>query len=165
MALGEQDAHARLTNHLEAANHLIPAEDALGTEVSVRPLDTVLAELALTPTILKVDVEGHDEEVLHGGRRILEKAHPIVVVEVWAGGLSIRNFLAALGYRFFLYRREDRALVAMPSDFSGDGNLIAIHGDSVQAVEERLGRRDRREDLEPRVRWTRPAVSHSVAQP
>jgi FkbM family methyltransferase len=158
VALGAGEGRARLTNNMEAGNHLVHGDESVGSEVRVRALDTVFAELGLVPTIIKIDVEGHDEQVLRGSRQVLDQAHPILIIEVWAGGQSIRGYLAPFGYRFFRYRRESRSLVALPTDFAGDANLIAIHADVVPAIEERLEGHDPQEDLAPSVRWMRPRL-------
>jgi FkbM family methyltransferase len=62
-----------------------------------------------TPTIIKMDVEGAESNVLEGGRHTLERASPVIAIELWSGeglyeySLKALNILSTLGYTpFFL---------------------------------------------------------------
>ena len=48
------------------------------TEVAVRRLDDVAAEMDLWPRHLKIDVEGAEMAVLRGGQRLIEKYRPTI---------------------------------------------------------------------------------------
>ena len=48
------------------------------TEVAVRRLDDVAAEMDLRPRHLKIDVEGAEMAVLRGGQRLIEKYRPTI---------------------------------------------------------------------------------------
>jgi FkbM family methyltransferase len=119
VALGDCEGRARLSVDLDAGNHLVPS-DTNGTDICVRPLDVVLSELGTTPTIVKIDVERHDETVLRGALRMLEKDRPTLIVEIWAGGNAIRTLLAGFEYRFFSYKRDLRRRVEFQNSFAGD---------------------------------------------
>jgi len=51
--------------------------------------------------LIKIDAEGEDYNVLQGGKEIIRKHHPIVVVEAWNNDMEnkIFMFLDELGYR------------------------------------------------------------------
>lgn len=81
---------------------------------SVEPQLHVGAERIAVPTrrldsygledvrLIKVDVEGHELAVLQGARGVLERAHPVLVVEldVRHGNIApVMQFMADLGYR------------------------------------------------------------------
>ena len=75
---------------------------------SVRAPVRALDSLDLpAPDLMKIDVEGHEAEVLEGARRTLENARPLVVFESWyrphdpAAMRAPFETLARLGYRFF----------------------------------------------------------------
>jgi FkbM family methyltransferase len=54
-------------------------------EVELRTLDDLVAELRLRRIdVLKVDVEGHELELLAGGRTTIERLRPIVLIEIEA---------------------------------------------------------------------------------
>src|SRR5206468_1580412 len=101
VALGASNWQASLTMGLDGANHLVNP-DALETAggartswpahetVEVRRLDSVCgAERSwFGPrgiALLKVDAEGHDEDVLRGADASIRADQPVIIVESWAG--------------------------------------------------------------------------------
>jgi FkbM family methyltransferase len=82
-------------------------------EVPVRRLDDLLAELAIgPPALIKIDVEGHELEVLRGGRNTIEAARPTIIFEYavelaeragW-GPADAKELLA--GYDFLLLEED-----------------------------------------------------------
>lgn len=65
-------------------------------EVAAVPLDS----FSLWPTVVKIDVEGAELEVMKGMGRTLERAHPILIYESYLGTkpAACRGFLKAFGY-------------------------------------------------------------------
>ncbi len=60
-------------------------------------IDSYLPDIA--PTVVKVDVEGHELACLQGMRQTLERSHPRMLVEVWAHSrAAVLALLADLGY-------------------------------------------------------------------
>jgi FkbM family methyltransferase len=150
-ALADFSGTSSFTTELEEGNHLARESDVAGQSVEVRELD----RLPLPPgdvTLIKVDAEGFDEAVLRGASATIVTHRPVLLIETWAGGHSIRRFLAKLGYRFFLYRSS---LVAVDNEFSEDANLIAVHSERVDWVEERLRTTTPRPHRAAKVRWLR----------
>lgn len=86
--------------------HLV--ESGGGTRVQVQALD----ELDLPPPdVIKVDTEGHEEQVFRGAAKLLERHRPLLVFEHRFEHIlapercySSLEFLASLGYRLFLPR-------------------------------------------------------------
>ncbi|MBI2069227.1 MAG: FkbM family methyltransferase [Elusimicrobia bacterium] len=70
--------------------------------VPVLTLDTFCAERSLTPTHLKIDVEGAEMLVFQGGRETIERARPVIFLSTH--GPEIHNkclaFLQTLNYKF-----------------------------------------------------------------
>jgi FkbM family methyltransferase len=81
-------------------------------EVQVATLDEELAEIS--PTVLKIDVEGAELEVLRGGRELLGSARPLIVFEhvVAAAALygaqpgAVWDLLQELDYEVFAVTGE-----------------------------------------------------------
>lgn len=71
------------------------------------PLDTIDAyckERGIVPGVIKIDVEGHEADVLEGARDVLKEHHPALIVEIEQRRLTrpvkeIFDTLEALGYR------------------------------------------------------------------
>ena len=57
--------------------------------------------------MIKIDIEGHELDVLRGGARLLESARPVVILENWfdpdrpAATLAPLSFLADRGYDLY----------------------------------------------------------------
>jgi FkbM family methyltransferase len=91
------------TNNLALAD---PAGGLTSIDVPVRTLDSYTFD---NVGIIKVDVEGHEEQVLRGAIQLLSREMPNIVVEVEErhnpGSVKrVSDFLAGLGYHgFFLH--------------------------------------------------------------
>ncbi|MEI9988010.1 MAG: FkbM family methyltransferase [Aliidongia sp.] len=91
-------------------------------EVRVSPIDALdLSDIG----VIKIDVEGHEFDVLNGARRTIIARKPIVIIECEerhnAGGVDrVKGFFADLGYDgFFLHRgRLRRAASSMSANCS-----------------------------------------------
>lgn len=117
--------------HIEAGSSLSPAvaaKHALTRDVPVRtaPLDAAYGGNA---GFIKIDVEGHEEEVLAGALRTIRRCQPRLQIEVEEsiapGALArIAAGLRKLGYHgYFVYRRQllplerfDPAVMQNPAD-------------------------------------------------
>lgn len=66
---------------------LLAPPDGTGTNVEVRTLDSEVAELGLIPTIIKIDVEGWEFEVLKGAEHTLVRHRPILFLSLHPGAL------------------------------------------------------------------------------
>jgi len=69
-----------------------------------------------TPSIIKIDVEGHELQTLEGAKNTIEKHKPMILIEIHDFENSeIPKFLESLGYgepeerpeAMFLYRAKD----------------------------------------------------------
>ena len=105
------------------------------TMVAVRRLDSL--DLP-PPDFIKIDVEGHELDVLRGGARLLERVRPVVILENWfdrdqpAATLAPLSFLSERGYDLYDLMWEApvegrRALSRRPPA-AGDGaeNTLAL---------------------------------------
>lgn len=71
-------------------------DDGAPLAVMCLPLDTL--EIPGRVSLVKVDVEGHELPALRGMQRLLERDHPILVVEGHTD--DVAAYLVALGYAF-----------------------------------------------------------------
>jgi FkbM family methyltransferase len=80
------------------------AAEGSGEAAEALPLDDALDRLGLAAAdvaLVKVDVEGHEEKVLAGARRLLADGSPVLALEIFdPGGFdAIAGRLGLLGYR------------------------------------------------------------------
>lgn len=101
-------------------------------ECEVVALDEFLP-LGSDVALIKCDIEGADLFAMRGARRILEKHHPSIIIEItpWfleGFGLSVSDvtgFFAELGYR--LYRYAGARLHAASTEDVVEDNWVFIH--------------------------------------
>jgi FkbM family methyltransferase len=83
-----------------------PPEGQITVGTRVRTLDEICADL--TPTVVKIDVEGAELEVLRGAAETLRKHRPVLLLEIHLSEMEARGddpreigrILAPLGYRW-----------------------------------------------------------------
>jgi FkbM family methyltransferase len=74
--------------------------DGAGTSVRSVSLDTWAADHDVLPTVLKIDVEGHEPPVLQGAANIMARMRPAIVLSVGPQSLNAcRAVLDSHGYR------------------------------------------------------------------
>jgi FkbM family methyltransferase len=81
---------------------LIPRGGQGTTEVRIVAIDSFVGEGARQPKLVKIDVEGHENEAVHGMARTLRSARPIVVCEIHQARHEneheVERMLQELGY-------------------------------------------------------------------
>lgn len=109
-------------------------------KVQATTIDAFRRESGLTPTVIKIDVEGAEKLVIEGARETLAAAAPTIILEVWKPPTDNRNhreaavILQRLGYRPHALTDDGglRALdaAALEEEFSGGeaSNLIFRKG-------------------------------------
>ena len=96
------------------ASRLVSGMDGSGPQYEVKRLDAVVGDLVEGEIgFVKIDVEGHEAQVIRGGAETFRRHRPIVTFEVLAetvvqGEPDAVRELRALGYDFF-YRLQPRA--------------------------------------------------------
>jgi FkbM family methyltransferase len=99
--------------------------------VQVSTLDVELADL--TPSVLKIDVEGAELDVLEGGRSLLSRARPVVIFEHVAQASTLYgaapeapwDLLTELGYEIFSVTGDGPFTRAAFAGASGVVNWLA----------------------------------------
>ena len=101
-------------------------------QVPTTTLDAVIQELSGPVGILKIDIEGHELQALHGARESLSRrAIRDILYEEFDGASSqTTKFLASYGYSIFGLQRSITGPVLLPdlqpgSRLQGDHNLVA----------------------------------------
>jgi FkbM family methyltransferase len=104
-AAGAADGRAVLHSAVDPAfgsiRKVVKYRVAGDLNVVLRSLDSIWHELNRPLVeLVKIDVEGSEQDVLYGSREVLEKCRPMIVIEADPGGAAdgVRDFLSALGY-------------------------------------------------------------------
>ncbi len=98
-AVGEHTGVARFEPGGEVGTDRVV--EAGGQEVDMISLDDfVFAQGKTPPSVMKIDVEGHEVQVLQGARRLLREFHPELIIEIHSeeAGASIKQMLEDEGY-------------------------------------------------------------------
>jgi len=106
IAIGSFDGEVTLHRYYNHAWSSILREhngrEALGTtwQVQCKKLDSILLNY-ITPTVLKIDTEGYELNVLKGAERILRMNHPKLLMEIhaWNDYKEITDYLSDFDYK------------------------------------------------------------------
>lgn len=100
----------------------------VGNTVSLTTIDSIVHGLNIHPTVLKIDVEGSELDVLAGARQTINAYHPILYVENDKQGQQeqVIRQLHELGYNYQWHRPH----LYNPNNFYGNhtnvfGNLLS----------------------------------------
>jgi FkbM family methyltransferase len=82
--------------------------DFLKTKIQTITLDEYCKQNKVSPTIIKLDIEGHELKALTGGMKTIKKNHPIIAVEIGSSQqvkndnyIKLSRILTDLGYVSF----------------------------------------------------------------
>ncbi|MGA8171579.1 MAG: FkbM family methyltransferase [Methylocystis sp.] len=140
-ALGPVEAEVPFTIGLDCTNKVLPAGEKDARIVHQEPLDNLVG--AARPIMIKMDVEGYEEDVLKGARALL--ANPcLMVVELETVNPGIEQMMLGAGFEEVFYDPFTRALKPEPIG-QKPWNSLFIRDRSV--VEERLATAKRIEVL------------------
>lgn len=80
-------------------------------KVEVKVLDEYFKDIVVNPVIIKIDVEGHEYEVLKGAFQLLEKFKPDLIVEILPDNKKkkeIYKFIEKLSYRCYAITNKSK---------------------------------------------------------
>lgn len=106
-AIGREAGRTRFTVGLDTMNHVASDSDPQTREVPVQTLDEVLK--GLSPTLIKLDVERFEADVLAGARETLQKSS-LLAVETEADSEPVVQALVSAGFERMYYEPLSRSL-------------------------------------------------------
>ncbi|HYE46154.1 MAG TPA: FkbM family methyltransferase [Caulobacter sp.] len=130
-ALGPTNGETRFTVGRDTVNR-IAADDEAARVVPMRRLDDVTG--AGAPTMIKLDVEGFEAEVIEGGARVLS-APSLLAIQTELDTPEIREKFAGLGFGAMYYDPFTRTLAEEPLGYRVS-NMLYVR--EPQAVRDRL---------------------------
>jgi FkbM family methyltransferase len=95
------------------ASRVVAGDD--GVRVETRTLDGLLASEHGRVSLIKIDVEGHEKEVLEGARHVITRDKPVIFIEILPGtptGEGTRELL--YGYGYVVRRLKSYDYIAFP---------------------------------------------------
>lgn len=102
--------HSGTTRFLETGTASSVVSDAGDQEISMERLDNLLQKA--TPTFIKMDIEGAEQDALQGGRETIQRCRPILAIclyhrpdDLWKVPQIIKEIIP--DYRFYLRRYCD----------------------------------------------------------
>jgi FkbM family methyltransferase len=146
VALGSERGTAQFTTGLDTKNRALAAGDETAGEavtVPVERLDDLCAELDDTPSLIKIDVEGYEGQVLEGAATTLKSpALFAAIVELNGSGdrygspdSDVYRRLRDAGFSLMAYDPWERRLTPRQRPARFDGNGIFVR--DVDAAKER----------------------------
>ena len=138
--LSDRRTTLRFSSELDTVNHVLAVdEDQPNIEVPVTTLDDLVGEDV--PTVIKIDVEGHELPVLRGGQRVLADRRLWAVIMETNGsgaryGVEDQELFEVMHQHEFVpycYEPFKRQLFAGRSD---SGNTVFVR--DINAVNERI---------------------------
>ena len=145
MGLGKSHERRRFSADLDTMNHAVPEHASFSsetTEVEVMPLDSALENR--NPTLIKIDVEGYETNVIAGADRTLSMGSlDAVIMELNGSGKrygfddhAIIKKMQAYGFKTFSYLPFERRLTPLEVGNARSGNILFIR--NIKQVEKRL---------------------------
>jgi FkbM family methyltransferase len=137
VALDESSGFADFATSTGTSTGHLLSSDARRTgdilRVEVATLDDLVFERGLPlPDVIKIDVEGAESRVLHGASRVLEEAHPLLIVELHRPDqdVEVGAILRRGGYAVHRLATDERITKldsGWPDPQGISGTVVAIH--------------------------------------
>jgi FkbM family methyltransferase len=135
MAIGSGRSRLRFTANLDTVNHIVSSSERSNStiEVEVDSLDSVLSEHDC-PTVLKIDVEGFESEVIAGARTTLSSPSLLAVIMELNGsgaryGYTDEDLHCSMkdrGFEAASYEPFARRLVGRARGLPAEGNVLYV---------------------------------------
>ena len=132
--VGAKKERLKFTNNLDSMNHVLAnnVDQKNAVSVSVRTLDELLFNDS--PLLIKIDVEGYEQEVIKGANKTLSK-HSLLGIIIELNESSVRykfddNFLdlqlKAYGFKPFKYSPKSRKLTPLKGKNFDSSNTLYL---------------------------------------
>lgn len=133
----------RFTTTYDTVNHVLAeGESAVNEEITVTTLDKLLG--ATIPTVIKIDVEGHELSVMAGAEKTLSSPNLLaVVMEINGSGIrygiddrELDDLMKRYGFEACRYSAIDKSLKTFAIAGKRSGNTIFVR--NIEEIERRI---------------------------
>ena len=107
VALGERSGRAYLTAGRDTTNQIVSQRSSATQEIQMRRLDDVVS--GKSPMLIKMDVEGHERQVIDGGRNALRDSS-LLAIQLETVNQEVQEDLRRLDFRKMVYNPFSRQL-------------------------------------------------------
>ncbi len=143
-AISSKTGTVQFTTSLDAVNH-VARLDSLAPTVEVEMITLDAIDLDAAPRLIKIDVEGHEGDVLDGATQVMTNESTMAVILELTndsnhyGRSPAQNHAQMLGFGFRAYRYSafDRVLTAIDGDWNRTA-LNTIYVRDIERVAQRL---------------------------
>lgn len=145
VALGSESGDVRFTTGLDTVNHVLASDEpGAAVTVPIRRLDDVLS--GATPTLIKIDVEGFEAQVIDGAAATLAAPSLLAILVELNGSASryagsddeVRRKLQDAGFVAAHYDVGQRAICVTTTKAVAGNTLFVRAGSTLDAVAARL---------------------------
>jgi FkbM family methyltransferase len=130
LALGSFNGTVSFTRGLDTINHIAGPDDEDVRTVRITRLDDVLA--GLDPVMVKLDVEGHEAEVVEGALETLAKPS-LIAIEAETVDQRVADVFESNGFMRRYYDPFARTLNLAPLGYRAHNSLFIRNEDEVRA--------------------------------
>ena len=141
IGLGSEISKIHFTKSLDTINHVATKEEIDTIEVKIDTLDNLLMN-EQCPSLIKIDVEGYENQVINGAEKTLEnQSLKAIIIELNGSGSrygyddeNIHLKLLQYGFKPYCYNPKGKELKALETF----GNHNTLYLRDVNFIEERI---------------------------
>lgn len=144
IGVGAQKGDLRFSVDMDTVNHVLEEKEVYSNSlsISVRRLDDILQDRK--PLVIKIDVEGFENEVIKGAlKTLVDKNLIAVIMELNGSGQrygfdedALHEKMLEFGFQTFLYDPVHQSLISMDMQRNFSGNTLYLR--DIDAVMSRL---------------------------
>ena len=115
IAISDEDSISKLFAHKGSGDFSLLHKSEKFQKVITKKLDNVIRELKITPKdikLIKIDVEGSEEKVLHGSFKILREGKPMVILECTEKQKQLECFKVLKNFGYTLLPIDEAHFIA-----------------------------------------------------
>jgi len=146
IGLASKEDVLRFTTELDTENHIVldSEKDMETIDVAVKKLDDLMTDR--DPTVIKIDVEGFEAEVIAGALKTISKESVLAIIMEFVGNEKryghdenkLISQMHEMGYRSYTYSPFKRQLIADKDDLDYLSHKNSIFIKNIEAVRARV---------------------------
>ena len=137
IGIADENGILKFTSNLDTCNHVVfknNCEDDTNTlDIPVRKLDEIVPDC--NPTLIKIDVERFELQVLKGAEKTLRSKSLLAVIMETSGKKDLDKYMNKYGFKSFTYNPFNRELSPFDSKKVVSNNTLYIK--NIEKVNER----------------------------